>query len=182
MSSSSSFQLAGDHEHIALLLRRHPYPAVMHLALPFVLFLLPIIALPILALAGFVLPHRQSIEYPLSVLALSAYLLTLLSILFVRWIDYVLDVWIVTNERIVNVKQRGFFSRVVAEHKLIRVQDVTSEVHGTVATLLKFGNVIVQTAGEQGKFTFEQVPDPEGVVRTIFRLHDEAMRKEKTPA
>ena len=30
---------------------------------------------------------------------------------FVIWIDYYFDVWIVTNERIVNIEQKGLFSR-----------------------------------------------------------------------
>ncbi len=91
---------------------------------------------------------------------------------FATWIDYYFDYWVVTDRRIVSVEQKGLFSRTVAQVHLSRVQDATAESHGILATLLQFGNIYVQSAGEEGRFVFVQVPNPNKVVTTVMRLHE----------
>jgi hypothetical protein len=88
-----------------------------------------------------------------------------------------LDVWIITNERIIDIQQKGFFSRVISEQRHYRIQDVTSEVNGIIATVLKYGNVYVQTAGSKQRFFFHEVPNPEEVRNTIIRLAERSKRK-----
>lgn len=92
---------------------------------------------------------------------------------FLVWIDYYFDVWIITNERIVNIEQKGLFTRHISELRFSRVQDVTSSVSGFIATALNFGDVFVQTAAEEERFIFRQVPDP-------FAVKDEVMRLSRT--
>lgn len=79
---------------------------------------------------------------------------------FLMWIDYWLDVWIVTDQRVVNIEQKGLFSRHVSELHFHMVQDVTSKVQGVIPTLLNYGDVEVQTAAEKTRFLFRRVPDP----------------------
>ena len=79
---------------------------------------------------------------------------------FLIWIDYFFDVWIITNERVINIEQKGLFVRTVSELKFSRIQDVTSEVSGMIPTILNFGDVKVQTASEEDYFLFRRVPDP----------------------
>lgn len=92
-------------------------------------------------------------------------------------VDYYLDTWIVTNQRIVDIEQRGLFRRVVSQHHLTRVQDVTSDVSGIIHTLLNFGDVHIQTAGAQGRFQFTQVPRPNDVKQRIVKLHKAAVQR-----
>ena len=93
---------------------------------------------------------------------------------FLIWIDYFFDVWIITNERIVNIEQKGLFVRSVSELKFSRIQDVTSEVSGMLPTILNFGDVKVQTASEEDYFLFRRVPDPYHVKDVIMeRLRTE---------
>lgn len=89
---------------------------------------------------------------------------------FLVWIDYYFDVWIVTNERIVNIEQKGLFTRRISELRFSRVQDVTSSVEGLIPTMLNFGDVFVQTAAEEERFVFRQVADPFAVKDEIMRL------------
>ncbi len=114
---------------------------------------------------------------PALLLSASAYYLFACLFFFFSFIDYYLDVWIITSERIVDIQQRGLFSRVVSEQKLSRVQDVTSEVHGVMPTLFRYGNVHVQTAGAKERFFFDRVPDPEGVRDMIIRLAREKQKQ-----
>lgn len=88
-------------------------------------------------------------------------------------VDYYLDVWIVTTERIINIEQHGLFNRTVAELHLGNVQDVTSEVKGVLKTLLIFGDVLIQTSAEKTRFHFKDIPRPDEVKETILRLVQE---------
>lgn len=110
------------------------------------------------------------ISYPLLVLAASGYTLFIWLFLFFSFIDYYLDIWVITSERIIDIKQEGFFSRTVAELKLFQIQDVTSELKGFFQFIFRFGDVHVQTAGEVQRFIFSQVSDPEGVRDIIIKL------------
>lgn len=112
----------------------------------------------------------ESQFYPLLVLfgfgfAFFAWLFFFLSIT-----DFVLDVWYITNKRIIDIQQEGFFSRKVAEQYLNRIQDVTSETVGILPTIFKYGNVRVQTAGEHEQFLFGDVSEPDQVRQMIMEL------------
>lgn len=74
---------------------------------------------------------------------------------------YFLNAWILTTERIVNIKQRGYFNREVSSLFLTRIQDVTTEVVGLLPSLLSIGNIKVQTAGEDVDFIMSGIPYPE---------------------
>lgn len=116
-------------------------------------------------------PEAAKGQYlPLLILVASAFLLFIWLFFFFSFIDYYLDVWIVTNERIISIEQEGFFARIISEQRLFRVQDVTSEIEGLFPTLFKYGNVYIQTAAEKERFTFEQVPDPNEVRDVIIKL------------
>ena len=68
---------------------------------------------------------------------------------FIKWTDYYLDVFILTDRRVIYITQKGLFSRRIATSRLDRVQDVSAEVTGMMPTFLNYGDVHVQTAGEE---------------------------------
>lgn len=91
-------------------------------------------------------------------------------IFFLIWVDYYFDVWIVTTRRIINVEQKGLFSREVSELKLEKIQDISTEVLGVIPTFLNYGDVYIQTAAEQERFLFRRVPDPYRIKDVIMGL------------
>ncbi|QQG45916.1 MAG: PH domain-containing protein [Candidatus Niyogibacteria bacterium] len=103
----------------------------------------------------------------LIIYAVIVYLLASLMAAFVIWFDYYLDVWIVTDRRIIDVEQIGMFRRQTSEFMLSRVQDVTVEIPGFIATLLHYGNIRVQTAGEQG-FEASDIPNADKIKDIIL--------------
>ncbi|MBI5466450.1 MAG: PH domain-containing protein [Candidatus Kerfeldbacteria bacterium] len=105
-------------------------------------------------------------------LAVSLYYLAIWLFFWNAWVDYYLDVWLVTNERIVSLEQRGLFNRTVAELRLSRVQDVAAQTKGLASTIFNFGQIRVQTAGEEANFVFHQVPHPYEVAEKVMRLAD----------
>ena len=77
---------------------------------------------------------------------------------------YYLNHWVITTTRIVRVRQHRFFDREVSSFMLIRVQDVTTDVHGIFADLLGYGSVRVQTAGTNSKdFVMDGIDNPTGM-------------------
>ena len=74
--------------------------------LPLGFFFIMSIAYPTL-LAG-------EISYPLIILFISAYYLFIWLFFFFTFVDYYLDIWIITSERIIDIRQSGFFSRKVS--------------------------------------------------------------------
>lgn len=94
---------------------------------------------------------------------------------FSIWSDHYLDGWIVTNKRIVDIEQRGFFSRQISNFRIERIQDVTTDVHGIIATLLDYGNIHVQTAGENQELLIKDAPHPKEMKNLILKEADEAM-------
>jgi len=92
---------------------------------------------------------------------------------FLIWIDYYFDVWIITNERIVNIEQKGLFNRYISELNFRNIQDVATVVEGIVPTMFNFGEVSVQTAAEQERFLFHMVPDPYRIKDIIMKLSEQ---------
>jgi uncharacterized membrane protein YdbT with pleckstrin-like domain len=80
---------------------------------------------------------------------------------------YFLNAWILTNQRIVDIKQPRFFSRKVSSLFLTRVQDVTTDVTGLLYSLLGIGDIRVQTAGKDDEFVMHGIPRPE-VMRDLI--------------
>lgn len=88
--------------------------------------------------------------------------------LFMLWTIYYLNVQIITNKRIVDIWQKGIFSQRISELTLPNIEDVTSEVKGFWATVLGYGNVEIQTAGEKENFIFQSVPEPREIEKLII--------------
>lgn len=156
-------------ERIILLLRRHPFIILVKIIAWGFIALLPIIFYLIM---GSLLVELFPTEtfYPMIVLFVSIYYLYIWLFAFHSFVDYYLDAWIVTNERIVNIEQKGLFARTVSEQRLYRIQDVTSELKGFFSTLLNFGTVYIQTAAEKERFIFKQIPAPYNVARKISKI------------
>jgi membrane protein YdbS with pleckstrin-like domain len=155
-------------EHILRIIRRDLFILfkkvllfIVLIILPFAFFILTFVWIPSL--------YDNEIIYPLIVLGISAYYLFAWLFFFFLFIDYYLDAWIITSERIININQQGFFSRTISEQRLTRVQDVTSEVEGVMPTIMKYGNVYVQTAAEKQRFNFLEVPNPDEIRDFIIK-------------
>lgn len=86
---------------------------------------------------------------------------------FLLWSDHWLDVWIITDRRVIDIEQKGFFSRQVSSFSHDRIQDVTYEVAGLISTWLHIGNVRIQTASVSTDFVMRQVPNPDLVKEEI---------------
>lgn len=162
----------GEGEEILTIVRRHWFHlAVEGFAIMFVFFLL-VIALGIFdgVMASRDILHGTSAPYALSLFVLSLAGLLLWMRFFSSWSDHWLDAWVVTNKRIIDIEQRGFFSRTVSSFPLDRIQDVTCDTSGVIAMWLHFGDVRIQTASISQDLIMRQVAFPEDVKEHIVTL------------
>lgn len=166
-------------EHVVLLLRRH-WTVIAGDVLQLVVSLLvpPIILALLYVYTSFTL-DPDSLFYVFVVEGLSLYTLFSFLAYFHDFVDYHLDIWVVTDQRIVSIEQQGLFNRTVSELNVMKMQDVTAEVKGKVQTFLDFGEVYIQTAGEAARFVFSQVPHPSQVAKVILQVHDQLIAKEE---
>lgn len=154
-------------EKLILFLRRDLFILFKIVVLYLFLLLIPLLMSLAFSLVG--LQFNGVMEIVVTLLVFSYYLFVL--VMFYRaFLDYYLDIWIVTTERIITIEQKDLFNRVISELRLFRIQDVTSESSGFFATFFNYGNVHVQTAAEQKRFEFVQVPDSHGVAKVIANL------------
>src|SRR3989344_2396757 len=133
--------------------------------------LLPFILFTLAEMFDFPIP-QLNISGNQSALFLFLYLLwslTLWILFFLDWTKYYLDVWYVTEKRIIAIDQKRIFDREVSNLRFDKIQDVTIDVHGFIPTLLGFGNIRVQTASEDSKeFYMKSVRHPENLRKIIF--------------
>ncbi len=150
------------YENIIYVLRRHPITFIPQILFFFILAIIPIILYFFIrnSLSDLLL---GPISYPLLVLSASIYYLSILLFFYTEFIIFYLDIWIVTNDRIIDIEQQGLFSRSISELDLFRIQDVTSDTHGVLATVFKYGNVIVKTASNNINIVFKNVKNPDKV-------------------
>jgi uncharacterized membrane protein YdbT with pleckstrin-like domain len=93
------------------------------------------------------------------------------------WTDYYLDVLIITDKRIFDIDQRGLFRRTSSSFRLDRVQNVTVEMKGVIQTLLDFGTVHIETAGENEDFIATYIAQPYDIKKMINERQDAAAEK-----
>lgn len=159
-----------DDEEIFLVIRQHWFVFAIRLTL-WLLFVAILILgdqyLPRYAEFLATSPYKE-----IYVLLKSLYMLFLILGLLILWVIYYLNVQIITNERVVDIDQHSLLHHEISEVYLSRMQDVTAEVKGLFPTMLNYGNVYVQTAGETERFEFSKIPDPTAVSKLILNLYD----------
>mgnify|MGYP001592525074 CR=1 FL=1 len=141
-------------EELLMVIRRHWFALFRHLAMLFGLLIVPSL---FFSVAGFYCGFPQQVQSLIN-FAFSLYILGLIVYAFIIWTNYYLDVWIITDKRLIDIEQRTLFSRTISELPMSKIQNVTLEIPGFIATILKFGNLKVETAS-QSTFIIREAPN-----------------------
>jgi uncharacterized membrane protein YdbT with pleckstrin-like domain len=80
---------------------------------------------------------------------------------------WIMNAFIVTNQRVIDIDQSGFFNRRVSESTYEKIQDISFTVRGVWATLFRYGSVVLQTAGTNAQLELKNVRWPERVQSMI---------------
>ncbi len=168
----SHFIRQKSYEKILHRIRRHPITFFSIFLFFIVLVLLPLAVFYVLGPQISVWTEKDAAFVALTLLG-SAYFVGIILFFYSNFIDFYLDTLIVTNDRLIDMEQNGLFSRTIAEVDLYQIQDVTSEVNGFFATMFKYGNLIIQTAGSVPKFVVHNIHNPHHLRQELLHLAEE---------
>jgi len=157
--NDSNFTFRGQRpdESVKNVIRRHP-----------IVFFWPLLEANLaLAIAIVVLIYLDfgDIFYIVGVIAA----LFIFAVIFKVWFIYSNSFCLITNQRVINVDQRGFFDRRITETEFVKIQDVTNNTLGMLGTSLNFGEIVIQTAGKENKLIIKYIPDPYQVQQEITK-------------
>lgn len=116
--------------------------------------------------------------------AMCLYWIFFLTFIFLSWVNDELEMFLITNERIIGIEQIWPLSRKVSECSLDRVQEVNAEISGALQTIFNYGQVHIHTASEHSNMTVYYAPDPVENARkvnnaiNIYRHRDDWRKKE----
>ena len=166
---SMRFVTQQDDEEIVLLLRAHPITNIGWILLVLAMLLLPVVVgmsgiiagLP----AGFLFVGR-----------LTWYLVTLM-FAFEKYLYWHYSVFIITNERLVDIDFENLMWRVVTYANLNHIEEPAMVTGGFVRSIFQYGDVYVTTASEQPSVEALAVPWPEKVVDIVSRLSEELEKR-----
>ena len=154
----AKFETQMDEEEILLVLRAHPItqlPWVLNgLFLMILLIFMNIIAPQLLSPGQFFLFN----------IGVGAFIF---GYYWFNFLAYFFNVGIVTNQRVVDVDFHAVIYREITEARINKVEDITAKSGGYIASLFNFGNVFVETAGNELNIEFVGVPRPSDVVKII---------------
>ena len=155
-------------EKVYMTVRRHYFVLVRQSIIFLFFFIFPIIIGGVLYY--FNISIREYAFYPIMILILSVYYLFVTLFAMIKWIEYYYDIWIITNKRIIDMEQKSLFNHITSELRLDKIQDVTFEIKGFLASVFHYGNIYVQTAGSVQRFAFEEIPKSQKIKRLIIDL------------
>jgi len=154
-------------EKIVLKVRRHKLALVFETLFLGFFLVLP----PLLFWVGENTITIAGSDSALFVSVYSAIILIAWIVFFIIWTNYYLDVLIVTDERIIDVEQKGFFRREVSTVRLDKIEDMSISINGVLATFLDYGTIRIQSAAEAREFIIRDIPEPNKVKSVIYDLH-----------
>jgi len=153
-----------DDEEVLFVFRKHPI--VMRKGLIFSSFATLVGPVYVLALTYLRPLDPPSITFFFLSMAAS---FVLAAILYLpSWIGWYFSVYIVTDQRFIQITQKGFFNRSVVDMGLRQIQMVNYEVAGLNETLLGFGTIMMQTM--VGDLLIHEVHHPAKIQKKLLEI------------
>jgi uncharacterized membrane protein YdbT with pleckstrin-like domain len=156
-------------ERIVLKLRKHWMILVRDTIGTCIIAFLPIL---VLAIIQIIAPEYADFSNYLAFMsfATSLWFVLIFLSLAVIWTDYYLDLWIVTDKRIISVDQISLFNRKVTTLSHERIQEIIVKEENFVQAFFNYGTLDIETASPtDGDATMEGIPEPEQVRQKILQ-------------
>lgn len=82
-----------------------------------------------------------------------------------HWLGWYYSVFIVTNQRIQQVQQKGLFGKTVIDLTLSKIQNISYNIPGFTGEVLGFGTIIIQTF--VGDMVLDKVEHPDKIYNKL---------------
>lgn len=155
------------------MLRPHGVTLIPSIVITIILSLIPI------ALQGVVSAFNLNTSFLTAgqgFLATIFWYLLVFAYIFYRFLFWYFDIFILTNERVVDFSFGGILNKEIYYAPLGHIEDIAPKTQGFFGTIFNYGNVLIQTAGELPEFNFHNVPNPDYVAEKIMeqaRIEDD---------
>lgn len=156
-------------EKVVCEIRRHPIGLFGMLAMAGLVLAAAISVAILVPTYGTFLTEQQRLGVVLA--AVLVMVLTALST-YIGMYVYQQNRWIVTSDSITQVEQTSLFNRHASQLSLANLEDVSAQQDGLLQTLLGYGRLTVESAGERSKFVFAFCPNPNDYARKIIAAHE----------
>lgn len=156
------FETQDKEEKVILLLRRHWFTNVPWIAIVLLAFLVPFSLTRI--------PLLEFLPVRFQLMTVIIWYLMILGFIFDRFLSWYFNVFIITDERVIDVDFFSLVYREISQAKTDSIQDVTYKSGGLFRTIFDYGDVFIQTAAEKLTVEFESVPQPAQVVKILNQL------------
>ncbi len=148
-------------EEVEIVLRRH---YIVYVMVWLYAFLWVIITISVFWITG--------ITYFSSILMI-CFWLCFSMFLFIEWLNHELDLFVITNNRIIWIEQISFLDRRVSECNLGQVQEVNSTTSWFFANILNYWSIFIQTAWNATTLKMDFAPDSVQWARKILNIVDD---------
>lgn len=173
MVKKEHISLLRENERIIMTLHRHWIILLAHLT--------QVLVLVVISTFGFLYKEQiigivgGSIYWGL----FSFFWIIYLTFMLVDWMNDELDLFIITDGRVIWIEQMSALTRNVSECSLGRIQEVNAHVSGIWQTLFNFGDVHIHTASEHSNMIVRYAPDPVENARRINNIISEYRASQK---
>lgn len=157
------------HEHILLVLRQHPISQVKKILAGLVLMFVPLLLSSIGVTSLLPGSYQMSILIMWAIMTFGYY--------FSIFLTWFFSVYIITDERIIDVDFYSLIHKDVSSAKLDRIEDTSAVTGGAIQSMFDFGTVSIQTAGATVQIDFENVPHPARITKLLNELQLEEERE-----
>ncbi len=158
------FESQEDEEAIVLFMRQH-----FIVNLPWIVMAIFMLTLP--SVFAFFPPYAALPTGMQFVVTLGWYLFVA-GYTLAKLMGWFFNIYIVTDERIVDVDFHNIFFRKISTAKIEEIQDVNVQSSGAFETFFGYGSVFIQTAAEVSQFEFVAIPYPDRVGKILNQLID----------
>ena len=145
-----------DDEEVLFVFRKHP--VVMRRGL----------ILGMMAILVGTLPSLFNPTYATYLIGLACGLVLGALIMLPSWITWFFSVFIITNQRLIQITQKGLFHKSVIDMRLNQIQMVNYEIAGFQQTLLGFGTIMMQTY--VGDLVIHDVHHPASIQKKVLDI------------
>jgi len=166
-------------ENVLSTVRKHWFVITAELVAASLFAFLPFLILVLLKIMPEFIPLAIDLSAYTSLIVYASVFWVLVTFLsaFMIWTHYYLDLWVITDHRIIVIDQIHFFNRKVSSFRLERLQDIKVSVNGIIPTFLNFGTLRAQTASAaESNFMTTGLPDPRGIQSMIQKATDDRLR------
>lgn len=94
-------------------------------------------------------------------------LILIAGLFFYYWFLWKNDMYILTDQRLIDIDRNNIFHKQVTEVSLDKIQDVSYTISGMIAMMFNFGKISIQTAGQGENVDILLVPRPQELQKQI---------------